>query len=57
MAERLLNLYVRTNKLKTLEFPVLKIADEPEVDNVSIGKYFIRTLVRDLAIKATGNSQ
>ena len=57
MAERLLNLYVRTNKLKTLELPVLKIADEPEVDNVSIGKYFIRTLVRDLAIKATGNSQ
>lgn len=56
MAERLLNLYVRTNKLKTLELPVLKIADEPEVDNVSIGKYFIRTLVRDLAIKATGNS-
>ena len=57
MAERLLNLYIRTNKLKTLELPILKIADEPEVDNISLLRYFFRNLVRDIAIKATGNSR
>jgi hypothetical protein len=57
LAERLLNLYVRTNKLKRLELPIIKIADEPEVDNISWARYYIRSLVRDLAINATGNSR
>lgn len=57
LAERLLNLYVRTNHLKIKELPILKIADEPETDDVSALRYFFRTLVRDFAIKATGNSQ
>lgn len=57
LAERLLNLYVHTNHLKTMELPILKIADEPEADNVSTLRYFLRSFIRDLAIKATGNSQ
>lgn len=57
LAERLLNLYVRTNRLKFMELPILKIADESEVDDVSTLRYLLRTYVRDLAIKATGNGQ
>ena len=56
LGERLLNLYVRTNKLKTMELPILKIADEPEVDNISRYKYYLRSFIRDLAVRATGNS-
>lgn len=56
VAERLLNLYVRTNNIKTLRIPVLKISDEPEVDDVSLGKYCFRTIVRDLAVKVVGRN-
>ena len=56
LAERLLNLYVKTNQLKCMEIPVLKISDEPEFDNISLGKYFIRTVFRDLAVKCVGKN-
>lgn len=56
LGERLLNLYVRTNKLKTMEIPILKISDEPEVDNISLLKYYVRSFVRDIALKAIANS-
>ena len=57
LAERLLNLYVRTNNMKTMELPIIKIADEPMADDISRIRYYFRTLIRDLAIKAIGNSQ
>lgn len=55
LAERLLNLYIRTNHLKTMELPIIKIANEPDVDDISLVYYYLRTLVRDLAVKAIGN--
>lgn len=57
LAERLLNLYVHTNKLKTMELPILKIADEPEMDDVSTFKYIFRCCIRDFVIKLLGNGQ
>lgn len=55
LAERLLNLYVRTNHLEVMELPILKISDEPEADNVSVFHYYLRRFVRDLTIKFIGN--
>lgn len=57
LGERLLNLYVRTNQLKTKEFPIIKIADEPVVDDISKIRYLIRSFIRDLAIRVVGNSK
>lgn len=57
LAERLLNLYIRTNKMKTMELPILKIADEPEEYNVSWIRYLFRCCLRDLAIKMIGNNR
>ncbi len=56
IAERLLNLYVKTNRLKYIEIPILKISDEPEYDDVSLGKYLLRTIFRDIAVKSVGRN-
>lgn len=51
MAERLLNLYIHAEGLRTRHIPILKISDEEEVDNMPIYKYIIRTILRDIAVK------
>lgn len=53
IAERLLNLYVNAEQLKVMQIPVLKISDEQETDNMSVIKYIIRSLLRDIAVKVT----
>lgn len=56
LAERLLNLYVHAEQIKLKQFSVLKISDEPEVDKMSIAKYFARSIIRDLAVRLTVES-
>lgn len=53
LAERLLNLYIYAEGIRTMKIPILKISDEPEIDDISTLKYFIRTVLRDFAMKVT----
>ena len=53
MGERLLNLYVYANKMKRMEVPILKISDDPEIDDMPALKYLVRSLLRDIAVKVT----
>ena len=53
LAERLLNLYVHAEQLKVMQVPVLKISDEKETDDMPLIKYFIRSILRDFAVKVT----
>jgi len=53
MAERLLNLFVKVEKLKLMKIPVLKISDEPETDDMPVVRYMIRSFLRDIAVKVT----
>ena len=49
LAERLLNMYVRAEKLQLLTLPIMKIADDKEIDNMSSCKYLGRVMVRNIA--------
>ena len=51
MGERLLNVYIKAENIKTKHYPILKISDDCEVDNFSIPKYIIRTILRDFNVK------
>ena len=53
LAERLLNLYVHAEQLKVMQIPVLKISDEKETDDIPLIKYYIRSILRDFAVKVT----
>ena len=53
MGERLLNLYVYANKMKRMEVPILKISDDPEIDDMPALKYLVRSIIRDIAVKVT----
>lgn len=51
MGERLLNVYIKAENIKTKYYPILKISDESEVDDFSIPKYLLRTFLRDINVK------
>lgn len=49
MAERLLNVYIAAEKIKTKQYPVLKISEEKEIDDMPAMKYLTKTMLQDLA--------
>lgn len=51
LGERLLNIYIKAEGIKTKEYPILKISDEPEIDNISTLKYLFRSYLRDILVK------
>ena len=51
LGERLLNIYIKAEGIKTKQYPILKISDEPEIDNISTIKYLLRSYLRDIYVK------
>ena len=51
LGERLLNIYIKAERIKTKQYPILKISDEPEIDNISTIKYLLRSYLRDIYVK------
>lgn len=49
MAERLLNLYIAAEKIKTKHYPVIRFSDEKEIYDMSTIKYFTKTMLKDFA--------
>jgi len=47
----LLNIYIKAEGIKTKQYPILKISDEPEIDNISTIKYLLRSYLRDIYVK------
>jgi len=53
MGERLLNLYIRAEKIKKMEVPVIIFSDDIDTDNMPLLKLIMRNFLRDLAVRAT----
>ena len=51
LAERLLNLYIEAEQMKIRELPVLLFSDEPDLNNQSKIKFFMRTILRDISFR------
>ena len=48
LSERLLGLYIHAEKINTMNIPIMKISNEPEIDNLSSYKLLFRNFIRDL---------
>lgn len=48
LSERLLGLYIHAEKINTMNIPIMKISNEPEIDNLSSYKLLFRNFIRDI---------
>ena len=49
LAERLLNLYIEAEQMKTREVPVILFSDELDLNKKSKIKFFMRNILRDIS--------
>ena len=48
LSERLLGLYIHAEKISTIRIPIMKISNEPEIDNLTSFKFLLRNFIRDI---------
>lgn len=53
MGERLLNLYIKAEKMKVKQMPVIMVTDENDDEKMPLYKFLARNIIRDLATKLT----
>lgn len=53
MAERLINIYIEANNLKTKEYPIISFIDDDSYKNVSRFEYYTKTFIKNIAFHFT----